>query len=348
MWNDNPASITLTSAPEQKLAENIQLKVQEGAPSIDSEQSVTARPITKKQKQYAYLSAEKYEAASIFGKQPANMSGVDLQKLYFDAEGNLIVTDNLMQLIEHFMLASKEEGLDQAIARIKEYIELTLPSPAAAQAIAITDQYINYKNRADEEEPINSYELDVDVLVQQMESSLVQRKKLRRETLAGEVVEAFFGDEERYDDFSLARAKASTNENLTYEERDALIAQAELTLPLKSQKRMRYVREEKNLKRHVKILKSEEGKQSEVYQLRKDFYGKQTADRISYYEDDSDQWASRVTQFNQDQINILQQDSLSKHQKEDQIAGLKASMFSEKEMVKLAVQSIRSRVAQVR
>ncbi len=71
-----------------------------------------------------------------------------------------------------------------------------------------------------------------------------------------------------------------------------------------------------------------------------------TAAYDAYYADDSELWNSRVAQFYHDMLIVSRQDNLTQTEKKDLISDLKSSMFSAKEQVKLAVQSIRNRVAQ--
>lgn len=337
-----------TSGPSQQ--EKVDTSAQTGKlqnladAHLQAEQSPSSDKTEAVQKQYGYLSVAEYESASIYGQLPQHLRGISLQKLFIDSQGNLIVTEDLKQLIEQFLLGSEDEGLDQMIARIKEYIELILPASAAIQALAIVDQYVEYKHRAAEEAPINGAEQDLDVLAKQIETTLDQRKRIRRESLPESVVVAFFDNEERYDDFNLTRLKVNSNKALSDSEKDALLAQAELSLPEKTQKRMRYVREEKKLNKQIELLKSKGNRKAEIHQLRTDFYGKETAERIAYFEDDSDQWNNRVAMFNQDKQSILQQQNLSQQQQTDQIASIKASLFTEKEQVKLAVQNIRNKL----
>lgn len=319
-------------------------------PSDISMPQLTSEPASNDReevRQFGHLSIESYDKKSMYGERPAHLRDIELQKLYFDQHGNFIVTDNLRYLIEHFMLGSNDEGVDMAMARIREYIELTLPPSAASQALEICNMYYEYKTRANEEGGIDYGSSDAQTLVSQMEAVFAKRQQIRREVLTDEVIDAFFGAEERYDEFSLMRVKINTNNALSYEEKDALIAQAELKLPENIQTRMRHKREEKNLYRKIDQLKAEGDNQSEIYQLRKDFYGKDAADRLAYYEDNSVQWQARVNQYNESVAQIIQQESLSVEEKRTQINLMKQSQFSEKEQMKLSIQNIRARIAQV-
>lgn len=324
---------------EQTQAKSVNAAPQQAQTSAAQSSGVPVR-------NYTSLSMAEYEAKSAYGQQPAKMRGVDIPRLYFDEAGNLILTDNLKYVIEHFLIGASDEGYEQALARIKEYIAMVLPAAAADQALLAVEQYLDYRDQVAEIPRIDEYETDSQALLQQMEIALAAKKQLRRERLPEAMVDSFFGEEERYDDYILVRMKTNSNKALSAQERDSIIAQAELSLPPKTQKRVRYIREEKNLKSNIKDLQAQGNNDAEIYSLRAQFYGEETANRIAYYEDSSDQWLDKVNQFNQNAKTVMQQ-NVSEQEKQQMIEGLKSSMFSDKEQMKLAVQMIKNRASSI-
>lgn len=285
-------------------------------------------------------SAEAYELASVYGRLPDYMRDVQLEHLQVSADGSLIVDETIKRVIEYFLLASQAEGREQAIERLFEFIELTLPELAASEALSIASRYLEYRdNLAIQEFPVSS-DLSDPTVLKQIRESLEARRALRREYLGEPVSEALFGYEERYESYSLTRVEVNTNDQLTPSEKELALTRAEKALPPELASRVRYNREEKKLQQKVGELQAEGGNEAEIYGLRKDFYGEAAADRMAFLEDNSASWQSRVSQFYQVQQDILQGPG-DQQEKYSRISELKQQLFSSKEQIKLAVQSIR-------
>lgn len=290
---------------------------------------------------HTFINTQAYESASQFGKLPANMSDVRMEELPFDEQGQLIIDEKVKQLIEFFLLAKDVEGLDQAIARLYEYLDMTLPSPANEQARELASNYLDYKEQLNTKQFSDNTNLSDDANLADIKQALNDRKKLRRELLGEENSVAIFGYEERYEDFSFRRLEINANQELSKAEKDQLIAQAEQNLPEKLASKVRYQRESKNLESKIAELKQSTGNETEIFNLRKDFYGEKVAERLAYLEDQSPAWQQRVNDFYMEQQAIQNDNSLNIEQKKQQIKLLKNQSFTYKEQVKLAVQYIR-------
>ena len=92
-----------------------------------------------------FINTAAYEAASRFGLLPSNMRDVAIEQFEFDENGELVLSSKVKNIIEFFLLASESEGYDQAVARLEEYIELTLPDAAQGQALEVVKGYLAYK-----------------------------------------------------------------------------------------------------------------------------------------------------------------------------------------------------------
>ncbi len=288
-----------------------------------------------------FATTEEYEAASRFGKLPTHMTDVRIEELAFDANNALIVNEKVKNLIEFFLLAKDSEGTDQAIERLKEYIELTLPSPAKEQALAISEQYLTYKDKLQVQQFSDNTNLSDEANIIQIKLALEERKKTRREYLGEQTSQDLFGYEEQYDDFSMQRLEINANSSLTRAEKDQKIAQAEQKLPSELATKMRYKREKNSLERKISTLKQSANNETEIFELRKDFYGEKVAERLAYLEDQSPSWQQRMNEFYQEQASIHKDNSLTEGQKKQKIKALREQSFTYKEQVKLAVQSIR-------
>lgn len=290
---------------------------------------------------HTFSTTKEYEATSHFGKLPTHMSDVRIEELAFDANGALIVDEKVKNIIEFFLLAKEFEGQEQAVERLKEYLAMTLPSPAKEQALVISEQYLNYKENLVTKQFSDNTKLSDEANLSEIKLALEERKKVRRQYLGEINSQAIFGYEESYDDFSFQRLQINTNTDLSASEKDQLISQAEQQLPNDLAEKMRYKRESKNLETKISELKKNLGNETEIFELRKEFYGEKVADRLAYLEDQSPAWQQRVHDFHQEQQSIHTNHSLSDDQKKRQIKILKNQYFTYKEQIKIAVQSIR-------
>ena len=291
---------------------------------------------------YRFSNIAEYEQTSAYGTLPSHLQGLAMEKFAYDANGELILDDNIKHIIEFFLVTAQVEGRDQAIARIKEYINFTLPEPAASQAAEITDNYLAYKEGLMEHDFAISGELGQAETTKGIKAALAAKKQIRRQHLGNEVSDVLFGEEERYDDFSIARIEINANTELNDEEKDQRLAKAEQGLPAEAAEKMRKKREENHLNKKISSLRKEGGNTEKIYALRKDFYGEKVADRLAYVEDDSPAWRNKVSQFQQESHFIESQTHLSAAERKRLIIEKKQEIFSQPEQIKLAVQSIRN------
>jgi lipase chaperone LimK len=296
---------------------------------------------------YRFQSTEDYEVASRYGALPETLADLTIEKFSYDANGQLIINENIKHIIEFFLMTTQEEGRDQAIARLNEYINLTLPIDAAAQALEITENYLSYKNNLLEHDFSVVGELSNGETITKVKAALEAKKILRRTHLGVTLSEAIFGSEERYDTYSVTRVEINADKSLSNEEKNSRLAIAENNLSPEVAQSMRYDREEKALKTKIFTLQQNNGNVQDIYTLRKDFYGDEVANRMAYLEDNSGDWRYKVTQFEHEKNSIQVQAHLSPSEKKQLTQESKQSIFSEKERIKYAVQSIRSQLAQV-
>jgi len=296
---------------------------------------------------YQFQSTADYEATSLYGALPSNLADLTIETFSYDANGQLIINENIKHIIEFFLMTAQEEGRDQAIARLNEYISLTLPIDAANQALEIADNYLNYKVNLLEHDFSVTGDLSDDKTITKVKASLEAKKALRRTHLGEELSESIFGSEERYDTYSVARVEINSDKSLSNEEKSRRLAEAENNLSPEVAQSKRHEREEKALKTKISALQKSNGNEQEVYTLRKEFYGEKVANRMAYLDDNSGEWRDKVTQFNHETQSIKAQTHLSPTEKQHLIQESKQSIFSEKERIKYAVQSIRGQIAQV-
>jgi lipase chaperone LimK len=152
---------------------------------------------------------------------PASLEGTEPDgAVQADAGGHLIVDIELRRLFDHFLIASGEEPIATMRARIIAVLRARLPATAAAEAIAILDGYLAYREAA------RSLVAPSDPA-----AGLDRVHELRARMFSPAVVQAFFADEEAATYAALARRAVLQDGMLSATERARRLAEIEARTP---------------------------------------------------------------------------------------------------------------------
>ena len=287
------------------------------------------------------ISTNDYLAYSMYGDFPLSLKGTAIPTLYVDLNGNLVQDRHAKEFIEYFISGAREEGTYISVGRMQEYFSLALTEPALSQAHALLDKYMDYRMQLDSVVSRNDILLSGDKKMTALQEALDRRKALRRETLGEDVAQAMFGDSEKYETYAVNMLQTAEDPNLTQEQKLAQIAQHEESLPPHIKAKVRYKREEQQLQEKIRNLKQQPNTEAEIYELRKAFYGEGPAKKLAFMDERSDEWLSRVEQFNLQKKQILASVIMNDEQKRQQINQLRNRQFNEDEKLKLAWQALK-------
>lgn len=145
-------------------------------------------------------------------------------ELISDDEGNLVILPSIRRRFEYYYSAISEAGPEWVRSQIEKDIRENLPEKASNQALTILHGYLDYKaalsDMSDAEiripETINH--------VEELREVIVFREALRRQHLSPDVVSAFFGKEEEYDELSLQLLELHFNQDLNDTEKQSKMA----------------------------------------------------------------------------------------------------------------------------
>jgi lipase chaperone LimK len=177
---------------------------------------------------------------------PPSLQGTEVDgELEVDANGHLKITGGIRRVFDYFLSAVGEEPLDSIIKRIRAYIRHKLPAAAADEAERILDNYINYKRGLEAIPQVASGagQIDIEALRRQMQ----QVQALRTQFFSPEVIAAFFGDEDAYDRYTLARLDLLQNKSLSPTQRADQLAALEQQLPESMRESIRVINQVQNL-----------------------------------------------------------------------------------------------------
>ncbi|WP_427313087.1 lipase secretion chaperone [Cupriavidus sp. H39] len=152
-----------------------------------------------------------------------------------DAAGNLRLTRALRTYFDYFLSARHDAGgIDALEPLVHDDIRRRVPQPAAGQAWQLWRRYVAYlaevrpqaarKPLADAGGTLDAQQL------QQLRALLAQRNAARQRWLP-EVAQAWFGDEQAYDEAMLARLEIAAQPGLDDAQRRQRLADLDATLP---------------------------------------------------------------------------------------------------------------------
>ncbi|SPA40157.1 lipase chaperone [Cupriavidus taiwanensis] len=152
-----------------------------------------------------------------------------------DAAGNLRLTRALRTYFDHFLSARHDAGgIDALDPLVHDDIRRHVPQPAAGQAWQLWRRYVAclaeiqpeaaHKPLADADGKLDAQQ------VQQLRALLAQRNAARQRWLP-EVTQAWFGDEQAYDEAMLARLEIVAQAGLDDAQRRQRLAELDATLP---------------------------------------------------------------------------------------------------------------------
>jgi lipase chaperone LimK len=266
---------------------------------------------------------------------PRSLQGTDVDgELEVDAAGHLKITNGIRHVFDYFLSAVGEEPLDTVLARLRAYIRHKLPPVAAAEAEHILDGYIAYKRGLEniqQAQPGANGSIDIDAVRRQME----QVQALRTQYLSADVIAAFFGDEDAYDRYTLARLSLMQDKSLSATARAQQLAALQQQLPASLQASLQTINQYQNLEALTADWKKRGGSPQELRQIRESLVGPAAADRLEALDAQRSAWDQRMNSWLSQRAAILGNDSLSLDDRQRQVDDLRKSLFNDTEAVRV-------------
>lgn len=287
---------------------------------------------------------------------PASLRGTEVDgEFEVDASGHLKITNGIRHVFDYFLSTVGEEPVDTIIARIRAYIHSKLKEPAAGEAEHILDGYIAYKrglqNLQSQQQAMQQAaqsggqaSIDIDAVRHQME----QVQALRTQYLSPEVIQAFFGDEDAYDRYTVARLQVIQNKSLSAAQRAQHLAALEQQLPASIQDSMKTINQYQNLQSLTTDCQQRHCAPAELRQIRENLVGSDAADRLENLDKDNAVWDQRMNSWYSQRDAILKTPSLSDQDRQSQLAQARNGLFNDSERVRVeALERIRDSGAKV-
>jgi lipase chaperone LimK len=222
---------------------------------------------------------------------PGSLRGTDVDgALRVGPDGKLKLDPSIIAFFDYFLSASGEES-DAAIrARIEAAIRERLDGPAAAEAIALLDKYLAYREAARTMRVPPGTEDDP-------AARLASVHKLRREQFGEEAASALFGDEELEGALAVERSRVMKDVSLSPEERAAKLQEIESRLPEEAQRARAEATKPLAQRAEEEAMRAGGATDEQIRQQRVASVGEDAADRLEALDRERAEWKRRVEAF---------------------------------------------------
>lgn len=275
-------------------------------------------------------------------KQNTSLTGTDKDGAYpLDDEGNLIISHAIKERFEYFLSTMGEFPLEAVLAMVKDDIQLSLPSPAKEQALQLFEDYIAYKYALAELEKSLEVARDYEVNdIERFRYQLDQLRNKRREYMSNETVDAFFGFDEMYDDFMLARLEVQNNRQLSKQEKSEQLQALEASLPPDVQDMRDQSTRISDAFAVSETMREQGASDSEVFEYRSQMFSQEAAQNLQALDQQRSEWKARVQRYLQLKADIKMDLGLAQEEQQSAILELQQQRFNETELKRLPAYEI--------
>lgn len=262
---------------------------------------------------------------------PASFQGTEIDgRLRVDASGNLIIEGEIRHLFDYFLSSFGEEPLKASIERLQSYITAQLAEPAEGQALQLLEQYLAYKRQ------LVDLERDLPQLthldgIRQREQAV---SALRARLFSQEAHQAFFAEEEAYNQFTLNRLSIQNDASLSAEEKGQAMQALRDSLPeILEQAVLPQLQSE--LHQQTQALRARDGSPEELRALRLQLVGSEAATRLEALDQQRADWQQRLKRYSSAKAKIENNPGLSETDRQAALDELISSNFNEQERMRL-------------
>lgn len=252
--------------------------------------------------------------------------------LEVDENGNLKITKGVRQTFDYFLSAIGEEDLTTIIARIRAYIRHKLPAKAAAQAEKLLEAYISYREGLGKL-PQAAGDPTQNLAAIRQQKLAVQN--LRSQYFDRAVVEAFFGDEDAYDNYTLARLEVMQDKSLSATEKARRTAALLEQLPPDLKESIKTLNQYQELTTLTQDWKTRGGTPQELRAIREEIVGPEAATRLEALDQERAEWDNRMKDFLKERETILKNPALSEQDRQQQVNAIRQQRFNQQELVRV-------------
>ena len=273
---------------------------------------------------------------------PASFVGTRPDFLWqLDNQGHLIVDNDVREIFDYFLAGLGEETLASLLARIRAYIDHTLAPPAAEEARGLLENYIVMLNALSEWEgaqPPNSNQ-DIEAMAERLQAL----RDIRVAYLGVTVAEAFYGEEARYDQYTLDQLTILQSEALNDSQKADQITRLQADLPDDLRQSLQQADQAIQLHKLTSEVKAS-GSEEELYQVRASLVGDDAARRLADLDRERARWQQRMDSWLLERDDLMASSALDESDIQNQVIERRAVHFTQQEIKRvIALESIARR-----
>lgn len=230
---------------------------------------------------------------------PRSLRGTDVDGgLSIDRSGHFVPDPDALALFDYFLAATGEAPADEIAQWIRAHIARTLEPPAEAEALALLERCLAYRDAARELAESEAVPAD-------LERRLQWLRELRRAHFGADVAEALFGLEEDVTRIDLERRRVAQDPALTLAERAAELAALESELPEPVREARGRARAPGRSYREVLDLRAAGASEAEIFVARARRFGPEAAGRLAALDREQAAWQARLDAYRAERRALL-------------------------------------------
>lgn len=246
-------------------------------------------------------------AGTVDVQRPNSASQQDVAvncQLLIDPNGALRVNRQTRDCFEFFITQYGEKSVTQIDQDFQRYILAGYQPPASQQIIELWGRYLKYREALGQLQPPEGYTDPAKqnaAYFRQIDQSM---QNVRKRFFSAVEIEGMFGDEDTYQQYTLARMAILEDDQLSPAEKAAKLKALFATLPSGLQEQLQQIQTLDNLHRLTAEIKTNGGSAADIRQMRTSLVGAEATARLEQLDQQRSSWRSRVTTYLQarDQI----------------------------------------------
>lgn len=243
----------------------------------------------------ALLSPPSVQTGSVSSELPSlapSLQGTDIDcPLEIRAE-QLVLTIGIRQCFDYFLSSVGEKTEAQIVSDIRQYLNVTLPVPAANEASRLLTQYVSYKHA---EQRFDGQADGQDA--QALQKLLTSVMQLRRQYFSPAEAEALFGREEVFNQYTLQQMQIHANSNLTAAQKAAQLALLLSSLPADLAEGIRTSSQYANLQQLTQDMKKQQATPAQITAMRTQLVGAEAAQRLGQLDQTREVWRQKIQAY---------------------------------------------------
>lgn len=267
---------------------------------------------------------------------PPELTGLEPESPIAVDDDNHLIPDRHLRTLFDFHLANLDrEPMDLVLSRIRASLNDRLTEPAFSQALDLLSQYVDYRlslAELDQSLPPGLDDQGFNLKALRVRQQALQ--SMRAEHFSAQAYEAFFGEEEQLDDYTLSKLEIEQNTTLTEQQKARQLAQLEGNLPENLQQTRTRGMINAEVFEQAETMKSRGATDADVFQLRAQNLGETAAANLAQLDQQQQQWQQRLDHYQREKANF-ETAGLSQQDRDAALSQLQQQLFSGPEQLRV-------------